>query len=116
MAALWERRAGRLGYQVLQEYYVTVTMKLDPPRAREDARADVAALITWRPQPVDLLVIDRAWAVQDAFGFSWWDALIVAAAQLSDAEYLLTEELQHGQRLGDVTVISPFETSPDEIL
>ena len=39
MAALWETRLGRLSTQVLQEYYVTVTAKLEPPRSREDARA-----------------------------------------------------------------------------
>jgi predicted nucleic acid-binding protein len=30
MAALWKQRTGRLSFQVLQEYYVTVTSKLSP--------------------------------------------------------------------------------------
>ena len=50
LAALWQARAGRLSWQVLQEYYVTVTRKLESPRERGDAREDVAALSTWRPR------------------------------------------------------------------
>ena len=46
--ALWQERAGRLSWQVLQESYVTVTRKLDPPRAGVDAREDVSALVNWR--------------------------------------------------------------------
>ena len=38
------------------------------------------------------------------------DALIVAAAQSCGCSVLLTEDLQHGQRLGDVRVIDPFRS------
>ena len=43
---------------------------------------------------------------------SWWDALIVAAAQASRCSILLTEDLQHDQLLGGVRVVDPF-ASPD---
>jgi predicted nucleic acid-binding protein len=36
MAALWDSRLGRLSIQVLQEYYITLTQKLDPPRTVEE--------------------------------------------------------------------------------
>jgi hypothetical protein len=43
MAHLWGAKTGNLSYQVLQEFYVTVTAKLlpslDPKNAREDVRA-----------------------------------------------------------------------------
>jgi predicted nucleic acid-binding protein len=38
MDYLWRTRAGRLSFQVLQEFYVTVTAKLDPGLDRESAR------------------------------------------------------------------------------
>jgi predicted nucleic acid-binding protein len=44
LAALWQERAGRLSWQVLQEYYVTATRKLEPPRDLADAREDVTVL------------------------------------------------------------------------
>jgi len=116
LAALWEARAGRLSWQVLQEYYVTVTRKLDPPRTRSDARADVSSLVAWRPIPVGLPTIDAAWSLEDRFGLSWWDALIVAAARLGECDYLLSEDLQTGPSLDGITVISPFEHEPASIL
>jgi predicted nucleic acid-binding protein len=116
VAALWQERAGRLSWQVVQEYYVTVTRKLDPPRDRSDAREDVTSLVTWRPIPIGLPTIDVAWGIEDRFGLSWWDALIVAAAQIGECAYLLSEDLQDGQDFEGVTVISPFSKSPSEIL
>jgi predicted nucleic acid-binding protein len=116
LAVLWQARAGRLSWQVLQEYYVTATRKLDPPRDRADAREDVSALVTWRPIDVDLVTIDRAWEVEDRFGLSWWDALIVAAAQVGGCTHLLTEDLQDGQRLERVTVVNPFVHAPASVL
>ena len=39
---------------------------------------------------------------------SFWDALIVSAAQHACCEHLWTEDLNHGQVFGDVTVINPY--------
>ncbi len=116
LAALWDDRAGRVSWQVLQEYYVTVTRKLEPPREASDAREDVTSLTTWAPIRPDLRVVDLAWGIQDRFGLSWWDALIVAAARSAGCAYLLTEDLQDGQALGDVTVVDPFSHEPSEVL
>lgn len=116
MAALWDTGLGRLSYQVLQEYYVVTTLKLDPPRSEEEAREDVLALAAWDPAVVDRTVIERAWNVQDRHGFSWWDALILAAAHRTRCRHLLTEDLQDGQEVDGVTIVSPFTSPPDAIL
>lgn len=39
---------------------------------------------------------------------SFWDAMIVEAALLAGADILLTEDLQHGRRFGELTVRNPF--------
>jgi len=116
LAVLWDERAGRLSWQVLQEYYVTATRKLQPPREPGDAREDVASLIAWQPIAVELSMIDGAWAIEDRFGLSWWDALIVAAAQAGGCTHLLTEDLQDGQAFGDLVVVDPFAHEPAEVL
>ena len=115
MAALWEERTGRLSAQVLQEYYVTLTRKLDPPRPREDVREDVASLRAWQPLAPDHETFEVAWEIEDRFGLSWWDALIVAAAQRAGCPWLLTEDLQDGQTILGVRVIDPFQHHPEEI-
>jgi predicted nucleic acid-binding protein len=115
MATLWERRAGRLSYQVLQEFYITVTGKLAPGLDKELARRDVRALGAWRPMAADLRFLERAWLLQDRFRIPWWDALIVAAAQLSACQYLLSEDLQEGLDFGNLRVISPFLQRPEDL-
>jgi predicted nucleic acid-binding protein len=116
MAALWDSRTGRVSYQVLQEYYVTATRKLDPPRCAEDVREDVWSLRAWKPQAVDYPTLETAWRVQDRYGLSWWDALVVASAVRVGARWLLTEDLQDGQDLLGVTVVDPFRHAPEEVL
>jgi len=109
---LWSAHNGRLSFQVLQEFYVTVTERLDPGMDRSSARSDIHSLLAWNPLPVDARVIEAAWMVQDRFPLSWWDALIVGAAHAADCRYLLSEDLQDGQDFGTLRVINPFRTSP----
>jgi predicted nucleic acid-binding protein len=58
-------------------------------------------------------LLAEAWAAQDRFQLSFWDALIVASARASGADRLLTEDLSDGQRLDGLTVIDPFLHEPD---
>lgn len=116
LGALWQERAGRLSTQVLHEFYVTVTERLDPGLDRAAARGDVRSLLIWRPVSLDATVLEGAWTAQDRYRISFWDALIVAAAQVSGCTYLLTEDLQDGQDLDGVHVVDPFQRSPEAVL
>jgi predicted nucleic acid-binding protein len=115
MTHLWQTRTGRLSFQVLQEFYVTVTTRLDPGMGAQSARRELRSLLPWRPVPVDARVIEGAWSIQDRYKLSWWDALIVSAAQVADCRYLLTEDLQSGQKFGAIQVINPFHHSPTSL-
>ena len=112
MAHLWTAGAGCLSFQVLQEFYVTVTAKLTPGLNAESARGDVRSLLAWRPIPVDARVLEGAWLLQERFKLSWWDALIVSAAQVGGCRFLLSEDFQESQTFGRVQVINPFRTLP----
>jgi predicted nucleic acid-binding protein len=94
LAELWTNRNGRISFQVLQEFYSKVCQKSTV--AREDARAEVHALLTWDPGQVNAEILDLAWTVQDRYQLSFWDALIVAAAKAASCRYLLTEDLHDG--------------------
>jgi predicted nucleic acid-binding protein len=115
MKELWDTGRGILSFQVLQEFYVTVTEKLKPGLDSKSARDDVRALLAWRPREVDARLIDGAWAIQDRYRLSWWDSLIVSAAQLEECQYLLTEDLRETQEFGGVRVVNPFLRSPESL-
>ena len=110
METLWRRRIGRISTQVLNEFYVTVTRKLSPGLPAEEARQQVADYFAWSPLPVDGRLISRAWGLEQRYAISYWDALIVAAAQLARCRYVLTEDLQHDQSFDSVQVKDPFRT------
>jgi predicted nucleic acid-binding protein len=88
LEALWTQKAGRLSYQVLQEFYVTVTRKLRPGLSPDEARDDIRSLLLWEPVSTGSRMLEQAWSVQDRYRLSWWDSLIVAAAQVSGCDYL----------------------------
>ncbi|MGQ0814090.1 MAG: PIN domain-containing protein [Gemmatimonadota bacterium] len=115
MQRLWQERRGRVSTQVLQEYYVVMTEKLKPGLSRLAARDDLRLLQAWQPIPIDRPLLETAWSIEDRFELSFWDALIVAAAQRCNAEYLLSEDLQDGQSFDDVRVLNPFRHEPATI-
>lgn len=105
---LWTNRCGAVSTQVLNEYYVTVTQKLRPGCSAALAREDVRLLSTWQPITQDLSLTETAWRIQDRYRTSWWDALIIAAAQRAECTVLASEDLSHGMQFDQVRVVNPF--------
>jgi len=110
---LWVRRIGRLSTQVLNEFYVNATRRITPPMPAGDARAEVRRYQGWNPWIVDHATVEAAWAVESRYGLSYWDALMVAAAQQQGCTLLLTEDLQHDQRIEQVRIVNPFVAGPE---
>jgi predicted nucleic acid-binding protein len=111
---LWRDRSGRTSVQVLSEYFVTVTRKLRPGLAIDDAWDDVASLFAWRPCSIDVALMKRAYEIESRHRLSWWDSLVVSAAERQDCGLLLTEDLQDGATYGSVTARSPFTLTLNE--
>lgn len=115
MEFLWTSRRGRLSPQVLHEYYETVTRKLKPGLTSEEARADVRALFHWLVPIEAPLLLEAAWHLQARGSFSFWDALILGAAQTMDCGLVLTEDMSAGQEIEGMRVVNPFRTSPKDV-
>lgn len=113
LAACWSRRSGRLSTQVLNEYYTVVRRKFPGPVAAGDARAEIRRLQAWQPWEIDHNTMEAAWAVETRQRFHYWDALMVAAAQQQGCTLLLTEDLQHDQRIDQVRIVNPFLVGPE---
>ena len=108
MEHLWRTGSGRLSFQVLVEFYAVVTRKLKPGLAPATARQEITELLDWQPLSPSSAILNQAWQLEERYGFSWWDSLIVAAAIAQNCATLLTEDLQHDLQIDKLRVVNPF--------
>ena len=105
---LWNRRAGALSTQVLQEFYVQATR---PSEARVAPEVAVRFITSWTRFPVQQMTLDLMFAALAAhrrFGISYWDAAIIEAARSLGCSEVLTEDLQDHQSFRGLRAINPF--------
>ncbi|HOB95252.1 MAG TPA: PIN domain-containing protein [Aquabacterium sp.] len=108
----WQGNRGRISTQVLHEMFANVR-RVAPSLSVDDVRRVVRDYRAWAPLTVDEETVDLAWDLQDRFSFSYWDALMVAAAQQQGCAILLTEDLQHDQRIDQLRIVNPFLVGPE---
>lgn len=97
-----------LSTQVLQEFFVSATRKLSTPLSVPEALEVLRQLVVFPLVQVDADLILRAGERTAREMVSFWDALIVEAALTAGATRLLSEDLQHGQKISSLTVENPF--------
>ena len=98
----------RTSTQVLQELYITLTRKFSKAISPEEALQRVKSISRWRIVSISPEMIVTAATLCIGHQISFWDALIVVAAQYSGATHLLTEDLSHGQKIMGVEIVNPF--------
>jgi predicted nucleic acid-binding protein len=97
-----------LSAQVLQEFYVAVTRKVDQPLTPLEAMEWIEQMESLPCADIDpSLVKQGAWLAQ-RYQISYWDGAIVAAAQALEAPLIFTEDLNHGQKYEGIEVRNPF--------
>lgn len=100
--------SGIISIQVLQEFYQVSTSKIQVPISTDEALEFMhymAGLSTVSP---DLDMVVAAVRLHRKHAVSFWDALILQAAKTAGCSQLLSEDLQHGFSLGNLTVRNPF--------
>jgi predicted nucleic acid-binding protein len=108
LASLWEDRRGTLSPQVLQEFLVNAIRKLEHPLALAQARDIVRAYGAWVARDTSVDDILRATELMELTGYSFWDSLILASAESSGAEWLYSEDMQHGHKVVGLEICNPF--------
>lgn len=103
---LERRNHGVISTQVLQEFYVVATRKLG-------IEALIAKQIVQRFENFEVVTISplMIYAAIDCSitaQISFWDALIVIAAEISKCEFIWTEDLNPGQAIRDVRIMNPL--------
>jgi len=103
---------GKISTQVLGEFYVTSTRKLNPPLTPMEAAGQVAALTaTWPVVSVTPLVVLEAARGASGHGLQYWDAQLWATARLSQIPTILSEDFAHGRVLEGIQFVNPFAPS-----
>jgi len=100
---------GRLSAQVLSEFFVAVTRKIAAPLDVDEARGRLAHLVrVWPVVPVTAEVIFEAMRGVQQVGLGFWDGQIWAAARLSGAGAVLSEDCNVGGVIEGVRFLGPF--------
>lgn len=101
-----DQEKGVISTQVLQECYVTATRKLgmDPFHAK----AVIASFEHFETVTITGALIREAIDCQILNKISFWDALIVVAAESARCDRLWTEDLNPGQIIRGVRIENPL--------
>ena len=94
--------------QVLQEFFVTVVRKASRPLSAAQALKWIEQWAAFPCQPIDRELVQIAAWISERFTISYWDAAILAAAEALGSRIVYSEDLNDGQRYGEVRVINPF--------
>jgi len=92
--------------QVINEFYVVGTTKL-----KADSFIVKNIVHNFRNMEIvntDLELIEQAIDISVLNRLSFWDSLIVAAAEKANCEFLLSEDLNPGQTYRGVVALNPF--------
>ena len=99
-------RTGVLSLQVLQEYFVTVTRKLQVEAAL--ARRKIELLAEFDVATPDVSDVLAAIDLHRLHGFTFWDSLILQSAKQAGCKVLFTEDMQHTREIDGVRIVNPF--------
>jgi predicted nucleic acid-binding protein len=94
--------------QVLQEFFVVTTRKLERPLEEREAEQACQSLATLPVVPIDRGLVLRSITLARHDRIALCDALIVTAARESDCTMVFSEDLQHGRIFGEVVIRNPF--------
>jgi predicted nucleic acid-binding protein len=108
---LWRSGSGAISTQVLQELCVNLRRRTGRKLDGEIIQEIVKDYLSWEVVVNTGDSILEALAIEDRYGISFWDALVVQAAEASGATVLYSEDLSNGQTYGSIRVVNPFVES-----
>lgn len=111
LARLWGTRSGMLSTQVLQEFYINATRKLQRPMSAPAARRIIARYSNWPVHQIRPADIIAASELEKGHRLHFWDALVIISAARAGAAILMTEDLQHRRQIAGLVVVNPFEAT-----
>lgn len=100
---------GCISFQVIQEFMNISTRKFAVPLSIKDCEKYMNSILAPLCEVfVSIELYTQALDVMERWKFSFYDSLIVAAALRADCSILYSEDLQHEQKIGPMTIRNPF--------
>ncbi|MCY4598473.1 MAG: PIN domain-containing protein [Acidobacteria bacterium] len=102
-----------ISFQVVQECMNTALHKARISLGENDIRRYLQSVLAplLRVQPT-LRLYEASLDIRSRYRFAYYDSLIVAAALDAGCAMLYSEDMQHLQRIGGLTIVDPFKTPP----
>ena len=94
--------------QVLQEFYSATTTKLKLDKII--AKNIIHNFRNMEIVQVDLGIIEQGIDISLLFQISFWDSLIIAAAEHANCEMIYTEDLNDTQTIRGIKIVNPFKS------
>lgn len=105
---LWTSGGGVLSTQVLQELCINLRRNVAKPVSTDEVRRLIEDYMSWEVVVNTPESVLQALEIEIRHGISFWDALVLQAAETAEAAVLYSEDLASGQSYGAVRVINPF--------
>jgi hypothetical protein len=96
---------------VLNELYAN--LRKAAPVSLQASRVVVQRYRAWQPWLVDETTVDRAWVLQDRLPVQLLGCLDGGCRAATRLHLLLTEDLQHEQRVDACASSTPFSSAPN---
>jgi predicted nucleic acid-binding protein len=104
-----KERAGVISFQIVQEFLNLATRRFATPLSPADCAAYVDSVLAPLCEVHSTIELYReALDIRERWRFGFYDALVVAAAHAAGCDRLYSEDLQHGQKVRDLTITNPF--------
>ena len=102
---------GVISAQVIQEFLNVALRKFVQPMTVSEGRQYLNTVLMPLCQHIpSIQFYNRALLLREETGYSFYDALILAAAIDIGCTTLYSEDLQHGQQVHGLRIINPFRT------
>ena len=100
---------------MLGEFFNSITRRIANPLSVEEADATVG-MIASLPEldilDIDIAMVRRAIVPYRRYGTTYWDSLIIAAAERAGCSSILSEDFNTGQSCHGILAVNPFLPQP----
>lgn len=104
-----DKQCGCISFQVIQEFLNTATRKFKVPLSPSDCQRYLNLIL----EPLcevftSIELYFQSLEIMERWQYAFYDSLIISAALQANCTALYTEDLQHGQKIKNLTITNPF--------